>query len=274
LVNAILGLNLKRYLILKMNKKILKKFGFAKDQDGIINRYLRETESWSAHLNNTKNFILKAASGKSQLKVCILGSGWLLDIPYLELSETFQQVLLVDIKHPTQIVHKLNKYPNFKLIEADITGLIEPVYNILVENKKNNIRIDLCLVKPVYSEILLHEIEQSDLIVSVNLLNQLDILICDYILKSKQYSVEEIVMFRKYIQNNHIELLPKNKSALITDFEELNLDKNKQVVGRKKLVYLNFPENMPCLRWTWEFDLQKTYRKNLQTVFKVMAIEL
>jgi hypothetical protein len=257
-----------------MNKWILQKFGVFKDQDGIMNRYLREAEAWNGHLKLTREFILKVAENKPKSKVCILGSGWLLDVPFQELSEKFSQLGLIDIKHPVQIKHKLRNHSNISFMESDITGLIEPVYYTIINNNKIKARQELADINPQYDQDLIEQIQDSDYVVSVNLLNQLDILICDYLLKSNQYSTEEINGFRKKIQANHIDLLPKNKSALITDYMELNLDDNGQVVNQKQLIYTNFPENIESKEWIWEFDLQKTYHKNLKTVFKVSAIEI
>jgi hypothetical protein len=257
-----------------MKKNIIRKFGFYKDQDGIVNRYLREAGGWDSHLNKTKQFILNASLNKPRNKACILGTGWLLDIPYHELSETFEELVFIDIKHPRQVEHKLRNYKNIKLVEDDISGLIEPVYHAIRSMKKNNFFEALYTIKPIYSNVFSEILETADFIVSVNLLNQLDILICDYLIKTKLFSDDQIINFRKYIQNKHIELLPKNKSALITDYEEYNLDGQKQIVNRKNLVYIKFPQNIPCERWTWDFDLRKTYHTGLQTIFKVMAFEV
>jgi hypothetical protein len=257
-----------------MDKKIFRKFGYYKDQDGIINRYLRETEGWNVHLEKTKNFILKASANKAETRAVILGSGWLLDVPFLELSQIFKEIILVDIKHPRQVVHQLRNYKNIKCLEADICGLTEQVYKVVKENGKNKLKTDLESIKPYHSPDFLSMLQSSDFVVSVNLLNQLDILICDYLIEKKTYGENEILAFRKFIQMNHIGLLPINKSAVITDYLELNLDKHEQVINRKDLVHINLPEKNSCEKWTWDFDSQKTYREGFKTVFKVMAFEL
>jgi hypothetical protein len=256
-----------------MDKKIFRKFGYFKDLNGIINRYLREINTWEDHLNKTKNFILRTGENKEKSKVVVLGSGWLLDVPFMELAQAFKEVVFVDIRHPRQIEHKLKNYKNIRLIETDITGLVETVYHALKTNKKNKNKLDLKSIEPIYSEEFAREIQSSDYVISVNLLNQLDILICDYIEKSKQYAENEIMLFRSYIQNNHLQLLPKNKSVLVTDYEELNYDKSNQVVNRKKLVFADISDNLIKEKWIWHFDTLKTYRSGLKTDFKVMAVE-
>jgi hypothetical protein len=256
-----------------MNKSIIKKFGYYKDQDGIMNRYLRENIGWEVHLKNTRDFILQASESKKKTKAVLLGTGWLLDIPYSELSELFEEVIFVDIKHPRQITHKLSKFKNIKLIETDISGIIEPVYQKFRLNKKNEEKLNLLQVLPVYSEEFLKIVQSSDFIVSVNLLNQLDIHICDFIVKNRWYKENELNDFRRHIQNLHLELLPKYKSALITDFEEIKLSNNSQTVIRKNLIYIKLP-NDNIKKWTWNFDTQKTYNQNMETQFKVIAFEM
>jgi len=258
-----------------MKRRILRKFGFKLDQNGIINRYLRESENWDKHLKKSKDFILKTASAKSKNTAVILGSGWLLDVPVEELSDMFQHLILVDIVHPRQIEHKIKKFNNIELIEADVTGLIEPVYQHIKKCKKQKGQCGkLTDIQPLYRNFGVNTLEQANFIVSLNLLNQLDILICDYIKKHKFYSDDEILEFRKYIQSTHVQSLPKNKSSLISDYLELNLDDKDQVIKEKRLVHINLPDDSKAERWTWEFDTKKTYHSDCQTIFKVAAFEI
>ena len=66
---------------MEINNRVLRKFGFKKDQNGIINRYLREKGSWKTHLSNTKKFITDFTKNKAKNSCVVLGSGWLLDVP-------------------------------------------------------------------------------------------------------------------------------------------------------------------------------------------------
>lgn len=256
-----------------MNKKVLRKFGFKTDQEGIINRYLRESGGWDEHLQKTKNYILSCADKHENRKVVVMGSGWLLDVPVEELVEKFEEVVLVDIVHPRQITNKLKKYKNIKLIESEVTGFVEPVYESFKKKSKGEV-LELQKISSEIDKELLDEIQSASYIVSVNLLNQLDILICDYINKFNLYSENELIEFRKKIQQEHLKLLPENKSLLITDHEELNLGEDDSTINKKKLVYIDFPENKILARWKWNFDLKKTYHNHCQTVFKVMVVEI
>lgn len=255
-----------------MDKRILRKFGFKDDQQGIMNRYIRESGGWESHIKNTKEFIIKSAELKNKTSCIILGSGWLLDIPIVDLSYLFEKIILVDIIHPAQIVHKIKIYPNVEAIESDITGLIEPVYHFMKMAKKTKLEIQQ--IKANYSDSWFDDIKNADFVISVNILNQLDILICDYIKKFDVYPEQEINEFRKIIQQNHFDILPKGKSCLITDYEELSIDVNNKVIKNKPLVYIDLPENDNSKKWQWNFDMSQTYYKNLNTVFEVIGMEV
>ena len=110
-----------------------------------------------------------------------------------------------------------------------------------------------------------------DLIFSVNILNQLDILLTDYLRKFQIYSEEELFELKKIIQTKHINSLPENRSCLITDFEENIYDESDTLIVTNPLVFAEFPKAQKVMNWKWDFDSQKTYYKNQKTYFNVLA---
>ena len=254
-----------------MNDQILRKFAYKKDQNGIINRYLREEKGWKEHLNNTKKFIIQAAENKEKSSCIILGSGWLLDVPIEILNNIFDKIYLVDIVHPKQITHKFRKNEKIVFVEADISGYLETTYRFIKENKKKP--VPLVNIKKSFDYELSELIKSASMVVSVNILNQLDILICDYIIKFNIYPDDEFNYFRKRIQQAHLDLLPQNKSCIITDYKELNYDDNMKLIKTKPLIYIDLPKANNLLKWRWNFDMHKTYHRKYKTVFKVMAWE-
>ncbi len=276
IVKSNISTNFENYSIILlrkfMDKKILKKFGFKHDQQGIINRYIRESGGWEKHLKNTKEFIIQSAQLKDKKSCTILGSGWLLDVPLDKLSQLFDKVQLIDIVHPAQITHKVKKLKNVEIIETDITGLMNPVYHFMKKAKKSNLTLDQ--IEATHIDLWFQDIKNTDFVVSVNILNQLDILICDYIKKFDIYSEQEIKEFRKIIQQNHLDFLPKGKSCLITDFEEVNLDGSNEVIQTKKLIHINLPLSKHKKKWQWNFDMNQTYHKDYNTIFKVVGMEI
>lgn len=253
-----------------VEKKILRKMDFLSDQKGIIRRFEREEENWTEHLNNTKNKILQSAINKDKNSVIILGSGWGLDVPIVELAEMFKKVYLVDIFHPKYVRKIAKEYTNITFIEADITnGMIEKVYNFVKNYKKTfPLNIDsLFTINPV-------DLSEFDYIVSVNILNQLDILILDYLQRKIKISISETSEIRNHIQTNHIQTMTLNKSLLISDYEELNIDNNEAVKNIKSLIYSSEFKANKGTKWVWKFDTKKTYHNSLKTYFNVVAIDI
>src|SRR5210317_1415141 len=88
---------------LRVNKRILRKMGYLADQQGIIDRYLRERGGWDSHLLKCREYILDKVNKLAISDITILGSGWLLDVPLEELSGLCNKITLIDIHHPRQV---------------------------------------------------------------------------------------------------------------------------------------------------------------------------
>jgi len=255
-------------LLINSKKQALKKMGFFNDQDGIISRYTREKENWDIHLNKSKSFILKSANAVDKKSIAILGSGWLLDVPIDELAKDFKDVYLFDIRHPEQIKHKLRKYKNIHFIEKDLTGgIIHEIFNKL----KNRGKTPPPLL-PIETPLLQFD-QEFDLTVSLNLLNQLDILIVEYIKQKSEYPDEDILAFRKAIQECHIEMLKTQKNAcLISDCtESCRNSKDEAIKWEKPLVHCSLPKGKIEDSWIWPFDHTGNYYENKIVDFNVNA---
>lgn len=245
------------------------KMGFISDQKGIMSRYIREENAWKEHLNKTRSFIVESAKNRQNKWIAILGSGWLLDVPYQEISELFEKVYLVDISHPRQVVNKVKKLKNIELITFDITGgVIDNVYDS-IKNKNIDLKI-LAEITPDFS----FENKTKGFVVSVNLLNQLDNLICDYLKKLNRFSETEIKKFRKEIQKRHIEALEKQDACLITDYEEKIYSSEMILKATKPLIFTTLPKGKKRNYWNWNFDMQMTFNAKHKTIFKVVAIDI
>lgn len=235
-----------------------------------MNRYLREQENWQEHLDNTKQFIINSFQDKNIKSLAVLGSGWLLDLPLKELSEKFKKIVLVDVYHPPQIVKKTAPYKNITLFETDISGGgIKFCWELRKAKGEHFSKYILDEFKPQRPTLPF----TTDAYISLNLLNQLDILLVDYLKKKNVRIVGvEIKRFRKTIQQFHINWITKNPGCLITDMAELNQE-NEQPVKEQKLVYVDLPKSNRTKEWIWDFDLSETYRTGLKTKMKVKAVE-
>jgi hypothetical protein len=250
-------------------KKMVRKMNYIADQEGIMNRYLREQNNWEAHLQNTKQFILNAFAGKEIKNLAVLGSGWLLDLPLEELSAKYKNILLVDAYHPAQIVKKTGAYKNVTLFETDLSaGGIQFCWDLRKAKDEHFSKYILDDFKPHQPELPV----KPDAFISLNILNQLDILLIDFLKKRNVRIVDtEIKKFRKTIQQFHINWITKNPGCLITDVRELNNGDEDQ--SEHKLVYADLPKGIRSEEWIWDFDLSKIYRPGMETRMKVKAVE-
>lgn len=248
-------------------KRVIKRMGYSNDQDGIMHRYINEGGKWNEHLSNSKKFISDIIESSNSRSIAILGSGWLLDVPIEILMNRCEVIYLYDIRHPRPVVNKYKNYSGIKFIEMDITGgCIQYVYNcIKAKDYKGLSNLPSFQFSPV---------EEVDLLVSLNLLNQLDILIVEYLRRFPKVSAEVILDIRKQIQLAHLNSLITDKSCLISDYEELLFDRTGSLVGNNSLILNPLPKGKISREWVWEFDNRMTYYPNRLTHFKVRAIQL
>jgi len=254
---------------MKQEGRIIRRMGFIRDQEGIMNRYLRERSNWDRHLQHTRSFIQESFSDPAIETVAVLGSGWLLDVPLDDLRSRFRQVFLVDIHHPAQIRKKVESMDNVELIEADLSGgAIRQLWEISRQKTRlpgPSLLNQLSLQHP------LEKIAPQALI-SVNLLNQLDIILCDYLSKQGYFQQETFHPLRSALQKFHLQWISGTPGCIISDVEELSKDK-KGKISSKSLLYTTLPEGFRKNSWTWDFDSKGTYRPNILTTMKVKAVE-
>ena len=257
-------------MLINKEYRILKKMHYLSDQQGIMDRYLKESNGWALHLENTKQAIIQSAETKQKGYCAVLGSGWLLDVPIEYLSQNFKKVFLFDIIHPTQIKHKMQKLHNVELIELDITGGgINEFYRSVQIFKSSKQRKELSQ----FQFTGFHYTVPFDFVISVNILNQLDILLIDYIKEYNLYTEDELMELRKALQKKHIGTLPSGKTCLITDFEELIFDNNNNLEKSSPLVHVTLPKDKIIAEWQWQFD-HHHYVPGKNVVFNVIAVNL
>jgi hypothetical protein len=252
-----------------INKKTLKRMRYTSDQEGIMNRYLRESANWDKHLKNTRKFILNRIKKQHFNSIAFLGSGWLLDVPLNELLEMNKTVFLYDIRHPRQIKHKLKEYNTVILHEIDLTGgLIEKFYQVVKNNSAGDITSP---IEELSANCKLPEIK-GDIVVSLNIMDQLDGLLIEFLKSEIALENKFWLKIRKQIQKNHLRLLEMHRSLLIADVEELISDKNGTITN--PLLFAKMPHGKYRENWKWVFDTTGSYHKNKKTVFNVVGIEL
>ena len=255
---------------MKERSKIIRRMGYLRDQEGIMNRYLGESEQWQYHLEKTRSFIAGSFTGCQAESVAVLGSGWLLDVPLDKLRLRFRKIYLVDIHHPPQIRKKVTNMKEVELVEEDLSGgAIEQVWGLLRKQKGELLATHLVekisLEPPQVGQ-------QADALISVNLLNQLDILLCDHIQRKLPFQQELSGSFRAAIQAFHLEWLMKKPGCLVTDIKEHRIPQ-KGKASSKPLLYTHLPDGMRQDSWEWDFDSRGTYHPGSRTRMEVQAIE-
>jgi hypothetical protein len=252
----------------EIQAKILRRMKFSSDQQGILNRYLGEGDNWESHLDKTRAFIVECLEQSGAETVALLGSGWLLDVPLDYLARRFRKIWLVDIVHPRQIVQKVSKMEHAELVEADLTGgAVRGVYDYAQQYRKGAGGSILDI--PFQSAL---PGIRPDYVVSLNILNQLDMLLIDYLSRFMDIPGDEKRLFRRRIQEQHLKLLEPGRSCLISDTEERVLDRKGTLVSSRPLVFATLPEGRENREWTWTFDTRGAYNRGMQTGFLVRAL--
>jgi hypothetical protein len=246
-------------------KRILRKLGYLKDQQGIVNRYLREQGGWDKHLLRCREYILNSTKLHNPERVTILGSGWLLDVPLEELAATGAQINLVDIYHPSQIRRKVSRFSNVNLISDDITGgLLKKIWEARISDQISISSMEIPIYNPGYD---------PGLVVSLNLLTQLDMLLVESLSGQSSLSKDDLRNFRRRVQERHIEFLQSRDSIIISDIKE-NIYKENDLLSGSDLLFTTFPDGDRAEEWLWEFDTTGLYYSGKKVVFNVKAIEL
>jgi hypothetical protein len=249
-------------------RRILNRMGYYNYQHGFIVRHLNQETGWNSHLEKCRSFIISALEVHKPERITVLGSGWLLELPLVEMIEKVNKVFLIDIIHPPEVIRQVSNLPGVELKTEDISGgLIDEVWHKTARLpffKKLKSLDDLTI--PEY-------IPDSDpgMVISLNILTQLETLPVKHLMKKTNANEEELTKFRKEIQNKHIDFLKKNKSVLITDVIEIFTDRSGNI-SEKESVITGLPEGIYKEEWTWDFDVRGSDYYQKRSVLKVVAI--
>lgn len=241
---------------------------YASEQRYIAQRMHQERGGWQPHLSNTQRFIADFLSGNRSKSINILGSGWLFDVPIASIIGQFNRVVLTDIYHPRQIVHRYAKHANVEFRTADLTnGAVGLAYS--AGRRRFNPEEYIAKVQRL-APVELGE----DLVISVNLLSQLSVFITDYLSQRARLSHGQLAAIAAAIQRGHLNALPKSRSVVVTDYEEEFRDEEDGLIGTRPTVFVDIPQDRHTQEWTWQFDTQMTYREDCRTYLKVLATRI
>ena len=249
-------------------RRMLTRMGYYNYQNGMIYHHVNQTGGWENHQTHCRSFIIKALELYKPEKVTVLGSGWLLELPFAELIERTGSICLIDIIHPPDVIAQIGNYKNVELIEQDVTGgLIEDIW------QKTGRYPFLKKLKSLENIIIPEFKPDSDpgLVISLNILTQLETLIVDFLKKWSKIKKEEFNFFRTEVQRKHIDFLMKHRSVLITDYAEVVTNKSGSVRTIPTLA-TDLPTSKISEEWIWNFDQTGADLYNSRSQFKVIGL--
>ena len=235
--------------------------GYLGDIIGIEARHERLRSAWGEHLRRTREFILASAEAcEVRRHVVVLGSGWLLDVPWMELGGLFDKVSLVDVIHPQAVRHRVRSFSNIRCVTMDLMGVTDGLFGMGAGD-----------ALPVLKAVDLSELGEVDFCVSSNILSQLPILPGEFLEKKWKVTPSVKREFSRNIQQSHLDLLQKLScpTCLVTDVESLKFDGQNRLLEREDLLNgLVLPQGQQ--EWIWPLaplgEISKQYRMDHRVV--------
>lgn len=244
--------------------------GYYDYQHGLIHRHFNQQGGWDSHLERCRSLIIRAIDFYKPGKVTVLGSGWLLELPVAEMIERTGEVVLIDIVHPPEVYSQTSDMARIRVVEQDATGgLIEEVW-------KKAGKCTFLNRLPSIDEIVIPEYQPSEdpgLVISLNILTQLEFLPVKFLKKKIKATNEEFLRFREEIQKSHIGFLMKHRSVLITDVAEIFTESSGSTT-EEKTALVQMPAGKVSEEWIWDFDLIKSDFNKKRSVMKVYGVIL
>lgn len=217
--------------------------GYLYETIAMRERYGRRQPEWQPHIENTKAFLLSVAERTARKdKIIILGSGLLADVPLVELTGLFRDVVLADIVHLPEIKKRIRRFPNARLVEHDASGISERLFH----NAKNG-RNELPHPLPGLPE------KGADLVVSLNMLSQLPLVPHIHVLKNMPgLNENDLERWCRLLIETHVSWLGSLEcsTCLITDTAYLRKDRKGEILEQGSTLY-GFALPEPDKSWVW-----------------------
>ncbi len=247
---------------------MLNRLGYSSYQNGLIYRHLNQEGGWDSHLEHCRNYILKALDFHKPDKVTVLGSGWLLELPIKEMIDKINHICLIDIIHPPDVINQTVSINNVELMELDVTGGL--IMEVWKKTGKNSFFRKLRSIDSITIPEFIPDFEPG-MVISLNILTQLEFLLIDYMKKRSNIGEEEFSWFRSEVQKRHLDFLGKHPSVLICDIEEVTTNKSGSVTTIPTLA-TDLPPGKMREEWIWNFDQTGADFNNSRSILKVIAL--
>ena len=200
-----------------------RRVGYLKELVAIRARHRRWRRQWAPDLHASRTAICAAMAGCTRRRqAMVYGSGPLLDIPLRELAESFETVTLVDAAHlwPTRLAAR--RYPNVRLVERDVSGVVAGLLEGVPKGADT---------LPVPRPNLPHDHDTVDFLVSANILSQLALVPLQFLGRYLLLSSDEAADFARAVAEAHLAHLNLFDGArcLITDTRQEQVSRDGAV---------------------------------------------
>ncbi len=221
----------------------LRRMGYLSEVIGIKRRYQRCQTAWIPHLQQTRSIIREGIRQcTSHRKAIVLGSGQLLDIPLEDLAAAFREVILVDLIHPWSTRWAQRRFPNVRMVSADVTNTVDAVFKIRRPTTE--------LVQRGNPNFMQHDAE-VDYVASVNLLSQLPFIPLGYLQRNEFIDDRVAHELAVGLIQDHLAYLQSFPCcvSLIADLRRLKLNGGTVLEDLSALHDFNFP--WAGHEWEW-----------------------
>jgi len=231
----------------------VRRLGYLKQAIGLQARARRCARAWQPHLDACRAVIESAAAGcAGRRRAVVVGSGLLRELPLTALAEGFEEVVLADIVQLWPARLAVRRHSNLELVQADVTGLAEPVFTLTRGAPQVGGEARL----PHHLPNLFLD-DPPDLLVSANVVSQLPLLLREALEAwDPSLAARELDAFCRSVINNHLIWLHAfpGRVALIADVERQVHDGETVVQREDALFGVDFPYR--GREWVWDLAPQ------------------
>jgi hypothetical protein len=219
-------------------------------------RHRRCRRAWAPHLEACRRLIIEGAERcPSRRTALVAGSGLLLDIPLDYLAERFETVILADLVHLRPVRRRAARFPNVRLAEVDLTGVLEDVLALPAGART-------LPGPPVPAFLQGPDDPPVDLVVSANLMSQLSL--CPLARLTRRLAgppdaaerTTVLADFAAALPARHLEWLERFTGVvcLVTDVERMVVDNELVLESADPLYGLTLPgwAQAGGREWIWD----------------------
>jgi hypothetical protein len=229
---------------------------FIRSSLGLWGRAGRCAKDWAVHEENCHAFIRETIAPMKQRRTAVvLGSGLLRDVPIVELSKSFDTVVLVDLVHLASVRAwiTVKRLTNIRLISRDLSGLPDALSGKTPE--------------PL---AFLRQVPYLDLVISANIVSQIGVG-CGRVLERSAHDNPDVIISQLICAHlDGLAQLPC-RTALLTDVSYEVTDRNGAILEEDDLLCgVAAPE--PKHRWDWPVAPFGEIGRDRQAIHRVIAV--